>query len=387
MEKYFDRKLTRREFLIKAGLATGVGLFTLAGGWEIAKRIQEENAKELISNLQNNKIIYPTNDIPCQLRGFYSNMVNIYDSDKATWGKYIREAKELGAKRGRISISDNYEPELGKYRPEVLDRVADFAGELEESGMGLEIDCFDCYSLGNGTTLNLSYPPIAPTSPYNLTRDINSYRNFFTDKTLRAYYSNRVNTIMTGIKNRGVRNIDSWTPANEPMPKYIGRDGKEILTEWYKSEAVPAMRSVDNITPVLSGTAKPWDIDFSKIPGLTANTAHVYLDFDLNTFNKLIRNTNEPIVVQEFGTAYQYFNVDVHQSKIYDYMSLDLAMNILNACLVKKKDRLTGDEYMYARISSYAGWKLAPYIDGYTFEKNKTDQLLRELIQSLQALR
>lgn len=384
MKEDLEREVPRRDFL----KLLGIGTAAISGGviWEETKKVQERKAASFVHELETHRIVYPQNDIPENLRGFYVNMVYTYLADPTTWKTYIDEAKTLHTNRARLFVGDEFEPVLGLYNFTVIDKAASFIKQLKQEGMGVEIDIFDCFTLGNGALHNGVSSPSFRFSPYNTSRNQAGYREFFTDPILISIYKRRLKTLIRSLHERDISDVSSWSVANEPDPRLIGTEGKTILTDWYK-QVTPVIRKEVGYSSILSGVARPSDIFYNSILGLTGNTSHVYTDQDLQDLSLHLSQTNDPVVIQEFGVTNRIFGISKKILGLYDYLDLRFTADMLAVTMKKKENFNIREREILARVSSFGGWKIASHDDDFSFMDQDMSAEKRKLLLSLEKLR
>ena len=309
-------------------------------------------------DLKDYRVISPDHRLPADLNGIYSNSPKLYLSDESTQNRYLKKINMLGAKRVRLFIADEVEPQLGQYNDNVLKRVAEFANKVD----GVEIDLADFFTIGNCLTDNPVYGHDIPSSPYNPTKDRSGYDRVYTDPKMVAAFQNRIDHIINKLLNDyHIGNIKTWS-FNEPAPPGDAA-GPEILTNWYK-KMVDAIRQIDPKTPVFSGAAVPWHINEKVIPGLTANTFHLY-PFNSVNFQKLNDYLHSPqsvlpLVCQEAGFPEQIFGQTIPDG-LYNYLYTNFLQKLISYTTVfDHKNKL-----ITPGVLSIGVWKIDTYSDGY----------------------
>jgi len=360
--------LTRREFLILSSFfLVGGGL-----GFGLHKKSPWLFSDGGFDILENNSS--PThNPLPSQLRGFYANAPTLYQKPDQ-WERAFEKAKELGVRRLRIFLNDAFEPEIGKYNDDLLLLIARFSRQWSDfqEGAGIELDLFDCFSLGNQLLWNGVYETQLKPSPYNPSLTYPGYRDFFEKKKLREAFINRVVYALTKLVNElGVRNLAAISVANEPNLRLIGGETKEnvaLLTDWYK-EILPVISEIAPGIPILPGVAEPWFINFRELPWLCANTFHAYpFGIDLERLSQYVRG-EIPLVCQEIGFPSRFLGITIPENKKDMWMA-----RFINHVVVSTTIQTPQKTILYC--GSIGVWKIEDYDDGFEI-KNIPPQLLK----------
>jgi len=364
----FDlKKIDRREFL--KFFLLGAGLFLTNSGCFPEKEIKK---------FENFSLLPPENPSPAFLRGINLNAPFLWQDvdypEKIT--NAFENAKEIGARNIRVFINDLFEPELGRYNFDVLKKIKKLA---QISPFPLQVDLFDAFSLSHFGKINLVHSSSPYPSPY-LAGD------FFNDERLRNFFLRRVETIILFFGD--IKNIVSWSVANELEPKGTKEEKREILTMWYE-EIIKKIKEIDPERPIISGLADPELIDEEKLKeiGLTANTIHFYP----NLFQNFQESRKIPLVCQEIGFPSKIAGIKIPDS-LYDiFFSNFLNDSFLNFAEINEKKgllKLKTDSFWFWRLSYEGdshqdGFEIIPQRIPRTLE---TIFSLRRILESLYPL-
>jgi hypothetical protein len=326
----FDRKINRRKFL--KFILLGTGLFSTSSGCFPEKEIKK---------FENFSLLPPENPSPSFLRGINLNAPFLWqDVDyPEKIANAFKNAEKIGARNIRVFINDLFEPELGRYNFDVLEKIKKLA---QISPFPLQVDLFDAFSLSHFGKFNLFHSSSPSPSPY-LTGD------FFNDERLRNFFLRRVETIILFFGD--IKNIVSWSVANELEPKGTKEEKREILTRWYE-EIIKKIKEIDPERPILSGLSDPQLIDEEKLRklGLTANTIHFYPDL----FQTSQPPGKIPLVCQEIGFPSRIAEIKIPDS-LYDiFFSNFLNNSFLNFAEINEEKgllRLKTDSFWLWRLS------------------------------------
>jgi len=334
-------RVTRREFFLIAIALLTTSLFSC-----LDLRNSNDNVSLFnLEKIKNLNVILPERLPPNELIGINLNApflwreVNSPEKIK----KAIENAYQFKARTIRVFINDDFEPKLGEYRYEVLEKIGRLAQEYP-----LQVDLFDAFSLFHSNKLNLVYGSFPLSSPY-LGVD------FFADKSLEIFLK-RVRRIISYLNH--VPGIVAWSVANElEVPHTEKEKAREILTGWYE-EVIKTIRSLDPKRPILSGVADPTLLDEERLKacGLTANTIHLYP----NPFKNLLKSYYQPkhkkilpLICQEIGFPSRVLGVsfDFFYDKL---LSRYLTNNLLSFFKIDEKKGLITPE-----ITSIGVWRLS----------------------------
>ncbi len=298
-------------------------------------------------------------DYPEELKGILINSPYLHLYDEEEQDLYLNKAKSLGASRVRVFLDDAYEPKIGEYRGEVLERVLKLSQKATTKGLAIEVDLFDCFTLGNSLINNFSYPtPVSlPTSPYNKTRDKLGYFKFFVDEDLKDAFKFRVKDVVSKLKGTSVNIVSCANEANPALWSLPENEAKDVLTKWYQ-EVVEVIRVENPDLIVLTGLAEPWSVDSKKIPGISANTLHAY-PFSTNLKRLESFNENIPLVCQETGFPYRFL-LRI-PSEVRNYLSLSFARKLILSLMLVDE----GKKEIHPKVLSIGIWKLGKHDDGF----------------------
>ena len=308
-------------------------------------------------DLKNYRVIAPEHRLPTGLDGLYSNSPRLYLSDEMTQAQYLDKIKTFG-KRVRLFINDEFEPQLGQYNDNITGRIARFAQKVD----GVEIDLADFFTIGNCLTDNPVYGHNIPSSPYNPIKDRTGYNHVYTDPKMVGAFQKRIDHAVNRLLNvYHVDNIKAWS-FNEPAPP-TNSEGREILTAWYQ-KMVDTIRQIDPKTPIFSGVAVPWFINEKAVPGLTANTFHLY-PFNSVNFQRLSDYLHSPqsvlpLICQEIGFPEQVFGHHI-PNELYDYLYNNFINKLINYTTVFDHE----NKLIKPEVLSVGVWKIDDYSDGF----------------------
>lgn len=308
IEALKETRLTRREFLKLLFLMLGGIIFfnkEVLNFLEWLNYFIYESAKKVIKkeNLQFKEL------------GINSPFIYLKSEE---WEKYVGLLKKLKEMfkiekfRIRLFISDDFEKNLGEYNQEVLKSILNFYNFLKKNNIDfiLEIDLIDCYSIGNSLKPNLVYGTSPITSPYNLTKDLKGYYQFFVNDELRKKFISRARTILSFLKQYFENEELIISIANEPEPPVENLEEKrKILTEWYQFV-------LDNIKDLLSekwklvaGVKNPDFLSQDIYNQGIIPTLHLYpFEFSPSTLESWLKKYPN-IYIQELGTPYKILNL------------------------------------------------------------------------------
>lgn len=359
--------ITRRKFLI-GGAFLGTGL--LVSRWSAENVAQNFFPSFDLERLKDFTVLSPEYPAPSELTGINLNAPFLWrtldSSDKIE--KAFYNARQFSARTIRVFINDEFEPELGKYRFEVLGKIKKLAQKFP-----LQVDLFDAFSLVHANKLNPVYSSSALSSPYLMEK-----KDFFTDQSIQETFLERVRKIVEDLdKTPG---IVAWSVANELAPPIENKkEAREILTNWYE-KVVTEIREIDPKRPILSGVADPNLLDEERLKacGLSANTIHLY-PFSGSSENILNAQQQKllPLICQEIGFPSRIFGFPF--SFAYDeLLSRFLSHNFSSFFEVNEKEK-----WLRPKITSIGLWRLTfegdSHQDGFGIDPKKLPQTLKVL--------
>lgn len=362
-----QRGVSRRELLIGG---TFLGASFLASKWGVEKVAQNFSPTFDLERLKDFTILPPECPAPSELTGINLNAPFLWrtvDSpDKIE--KAVNNARQFGARTIRVFINDEFEPELGKYRFEVLGKIKKLAQKFP-----LQVDLFDAYRLLHANKFNPVYGSPNLSSPYLV-----AHLDFFTDQFIRGMFLERVKTIITHLSR--TPEIVAWSIANELTPPIENKkEARGILTNWYV-EVVTEIRKIDPKRPILSGVTNPTLLDEERLKqcGLTANTFHLYpfSGSSENIFN-VQQQKSLPLVCQEIGFPSKLFGFSfsfAHDELFSRYLS----HNFSSFFEINEKEK-----WLKPKITSVGLWRLTfegdSHQDGFGIDPEKSPQTLKVL--------
>ncbi len=341
IESFKEKKLTRREFLKLLGIITVLSFVEIHPTMRKFKEWFYLIVKEFFKE---NK------DLKFKELGINSPFVYLKEEK---WEEYynillkIQRFFSVERFRIRIFISDDFEKNLGEYNFEVLEKVFKFYNFLKNKGLNftLEIDLIDCYTIGNSLKYNPIYGSHSPSSPYNPSKDLNGYKIFFTDETLKRFFIERVKKILGYLKEKLGNEDLIISIANEPEPPYQDSERKQILSLWYTFVLENIRNLLSPKWEIVSGLKNPRYLskEFYEKTGIIP-TLHLYpFEFLPSEIEEIIKEF-EKVYIQELGVPYRIFNLRNPLEKI-------LWITLLR----------------WLRNKKVSVWKIDFYDDGFNF--------------------
>lgn len=345
-----SRGISRREFLIGGAF---LGANFLASKWGL-ERTKSNFSPFDLEKFKDFTVFPPEFPTPSELVGINLNAPFLWQEVKSPEKieKSIENAHQFGARTVRVFVNDEFEPELGKYRFEVLEKIEKLAQKFP-----LQVDLFDAYPLLQANKFNVIYGSSSLSSPYLTFRKekpfIQQQLNFFTDKSIREIFLKRVKEIVNRLHHTS--GIVAWSIANElAPPTRTKEEAKKILTDWYE-EVVIAIRQTDKERPILSGVADPNLLDEERLKdcGLSANTIHLY-PFSGSSENILNAQQQKllPLICQEIGFPSRIFGLSfsfAHDELFSRYLS----HNFSSFFEVNEREK-----WLKPKITSIGLWRL-----------------------------
>lgn len=296
-------KLTRRGFIkcaaaLTAGAMLGEGLEKIVTGLD---QFTIGDPDYSLSYLDSMKL--PGAFIPYDFIGTAVNNFEGYNDSDSDTDIAIGRALQLGARIQNVFLNYTYEPEVGVYRPDVLEKVARFTRRVYElSGKKVKstVAFDDAFWLLHADSFNIVYGDDKLRSPY-LGRDFLSLQDkvygntlrelwyglaakkkkaqldFFTDRETIGAYIRKVQSVVRYFQD--AEEIAGWVIINEPeiRPDMI-TDPRQALTDWY-AWVIEGVRQVDKNKPIVTGTADPSKLDERALTGNgVIASAHRYFD-------------------------------------------------------------------------------------------------------------
>lgn len=361
-----SRGITRREFLI-GGAFLGVGF--LGSKWGVERITNSFSPSLDLEKLKDFTILPPEFPTPSELVGINLNAPFLWqevDSPEKI-ERAIKNASQFGARSIRVFINDEFEPELGNYQFEVLDKIKKLAQKFP-----LQVDLFDAYPLFHASDFNPVYGSSSFSSPYLVEKV-----NFFTDKSIQETFLKRVKVVVEYLNHHP--GILAWSVANELTPPVQTKErAKEILTSWYE-KVITEIRKIDKERPILSGVANPTLLDEEKLKqcGLTANTLHLYPFLGKEDTLSTQSRRSLPLVCQEVGFPSQIFGFSflfAHDELFSRYLS----RHLLSFIEINEKER-----WLRPKVTSIGLWRLTfeddSHQDGFGLTPEKLPQTLKVL--------
>jgi hypothetical protein len=305
IESFKEKKLTRREFL---NLLVIVGALAFIEIHTTMSKFKEWLYLIIKEFFKENK------DLKFKELGINSPFIYLKEEK---WEEYfnllleIQKIFNVESFRIRIFISDDFERNLGEYNFEVLEKIFKFYNFLKEKGVNfvLEIDLIDCYSIGNSLKYNPIYGSHPPSSPYNTSKDLNGYKNFFTDERLKGFFIKRVEEILKYLREKfGNENL-IISIANEPEPPYSENEKRQILNLWYDFVLENIKNLLSPNWKIVSGLKDPRYLskEFYERTGVMP-TLHLYpFEFSPSEIEGIIKEFGK-VYIQELGVPYRIFN-------------------------------------------------------------------------------
>lgn len=361
-----QRGLSRREFLIGGAF---LGASFLASKWGVEKVAQNFSPTFDLERLKDFTILPPERPAPSELTGINLNVPFLWrevDSPEKI-ERAIENAQQFDARTIRVFINDEFEPELGDYRFEVLEKIEKLAQKFP-----LQVDLFDAFSLLRANKFNPVYGSSLLSSPYLVA-------DFFTDKPIREIFLERVRKIVSQLNH--VPKIVAWSVANELKPSARTKEeARKVLTDWYE-EVIKTIRHLDPKRPILSGVADPTLLDEERLKacGLTANTIHFYPDPTENAFRFYQTNYKKvlPLICQEIGFPSKIFGFS------FSFAHDELFSRFLSYCFSQFIEINEKEKWLRPNLTSIGLWRLSfegdPHQDGFGLSPEKSPQTLKVL--------
>lgn len=370
-----QRGINRREFLI-GGAFWGVGL--LASSWGLERITNNLSPSLNLEKFHNFTVLPPENPLPSELSGIHLNSPFLWkcvDSPEIL-ETAIRNAHQFDARTIRIFINDEFEPNLGDYRPEVLEKIEKLAQKFP-----LQVDLFDAYPLLHAHKFNVIYGPSSLSSPYLMAKEekslVQRQLDFFTDKTIGEIFLRRTRKIIERLNH--TPGIVAWSVANELVPPVKSKkEAQKLLSDWYE-KVVITIRQLDKKRPIISGVADPNLLDEKRLKkcGLTANTLHLY-PFSGDIENVLQNQEVLPLVCQEIGFPHEFLGFSF--SLVYDELfSRFLSHALFRSIEVNEKER-----WIRPKVTGVGLWRLSSPGDGHQDGFELTPKNLPKTLRVLQ---
>lgn len=375
-----QRGISRRKFLI-GGTFLGAGF--LASGWGMERIARNFSPSLDLEKLKDFAVLPPDRPAPYELTGINLNSPFLWrevDSPEKI-ERAIQNANQFGARTIRIFINDEFEPELGNYRLEVLEKIEKLAQRFP-----LQVDLFDAYHLLHANKFNVVHGSSSLSSPYLMPKKEKSLMqrqlDFFTDETIQEVFLRRVKAILEHLNH--VPQIVAWSVANELVPPAGSKkEARKILTNWYE-KVVSAIRQIDKERPIVSGVADPGLLDEERLIrcGLSANSIHLYPDFLGTPENNLKFYQNQyqkalPLICQEIGFPSRLLGISF--SFAYDELFSAFLSHHLSSFIEVNEGR----RWVKPKVTTIGLWRLSfegdHHRDGFEISPEKLPQTLKVL--------
>lgn len=352
IESILKKPITRRKAIQGAILAGGVGIYLV--GRSIPEIPKVFHPISSLNDLLGFKTLPPEFAVDPALAVITPNHPFLWRhiDSKERIDQEIEKASKLPTRADRvilrIFLDDKVEPQLGRYRYDLIDKVVKLAERVD-----LQIDFFDAYNLLHSDRPSLSYGVREPSSPYLGGREGRSIQDrklaFFADPAMIEAFRNRVYEIGGRLKNiPGFKVISIGNEFDAPPA---------LLNNWLE-RVLPVFKDISSGRPIIPGVADPTLIDEERLHplGLTANTIHIYpnlLGSNLETIMARYLSDKHtrvmPLVCQEIG--YPRLPGDI----AYDWLSAQF----LNSTLLRFVELNQKDGWIRPIITGVGPWKLA----------------------------
>lgn len=226
--------------------------------------------------------------------------------------------------------------------PACLAQVQDLCQMARRVSAGREhkltfyVSLFDAYPLLHAAKPNLWYGSSALSSSFlfgaESSEDIQQAQfDFFANKEVQASFHAQQRYQVESLRH--IREIVAWEVANELeiLSKLATTsEARELLSEWYVS-AVANIREVNRRRPIITGLAKPWLLDETKIQKYeVVNSLHIYphLFPSMQTKTREYLSTSSvPLMVSEVGVSNKIPMTDQLLSQFIEATVADLTVD------------------------------------------------------------